>query len=133
MEKFRVFDFSIDAQVDWDYALKVAQSLDSQAESEGRFPITGKKAIVILAEYGAIARRACSPPDGQTVAVVVCPPSVWFCPSKNGCDGVFIEPYCQDRHGPGLEFAGKDDLFDYTNIEARIDAWRFFAEMCSKG
>lgn len=40
--------------VDWDYALKAVENLDTSAQEENRRAIPGKAVISILAEYGAI-------------------------------------------------------------------------------
>ena len=115
--------------VDWDYALTAVATLDKYASDENRNPIKGKAAINILAEYGAIAYRCSGVPDRFKLAIVISPPHVWFCPSSDGLDGVFIEDYSEDKHGKSFMISEKDNLFTYSNIDARLDGWSFAAGM----
>jgi hypothetical protein len=118
--------------VDWDYAIAVCEKLDRPLED--RRPIQGRTAVRILAEYAAIAHRSAWPPDGVKLAVVVAPPSVWFCPSEHGHHGGFICAYDSDVFGTGIEFfkAGAEhSLFDYCSISARLDGWSFASRMIS--
>ena len=112
--------------IDWDYALTAVATLD---KDENRTPIKGKAAINILAEYGAIAYRCSGVPDRFKLAIVISPPHVWFCPSSDGLDGVFIEDYSEDKHGKSFMTSEKDNLFTYSNIDARLDGWSFAAGM----
>lgn len=129
MDEFNAFESQATIQVDWAYALKAVEGLDVSAASEGRVAIQGKAAIRILGEYGAIASLCAFSPKTIKLAIVICPPYVWFCPSKDGLSGVFIEPHRPDRHGGGIRFVKEADLFAYTNIDARLDAWNFYAQM----
>lgn len=119
--------------IDWDYALKAVENLDTLAQKGKRRAITGKAAINILAEYGAIAYRCATPPNNTKLAIVVSPPCVHFCPSRDGLDGVFIEEYKEQKHGKYFLEITKDGLFGYTNIDARFDAWGFFGDMVLLG
>ena len=113
--------------VNWDFALSVVETLDKYASDENRTPIKGKAAINILAEYGAITYKAVYPPT--KLAIVISPPFIFFCPSPDGLDGVFIEDYYEDKHGKCFIQLEKDNLFAYTNIDARLDGWSFAAGM----
>ena len=113
--------------VDWDFALSVVETLDKYASDENRNSIKGKAAINILAEYGAITYKAVCPPT--KLAIVISPPFIFFCPSPDGLDGVFIEDYYEDKHGKCFMQLEKDNLFAYTNIDARLDGWAFAAGM----
>ena len=115
--------------IDWEYALRIAENLDTSSQEEKRRAITGKAAINILAEYGAIAYKCVYPPDNAKLAIVISPPYVRFCPSSNGLDGVFIEEYTERKHGKCFLELTKDGLFAYTNIDSRLDAWGFFGDM----
>lgn len=115
--------------VDWDYALKAVENIDNHADQENRRTIKGKAAINILAEYGVIAYRCASPPENSKLAIVISPPYVYFCPSLDGIDGVFIEEYNQEKHGDFFLELKKEGLFDYTNIGGRLDGWGFFGGM----
>lgn len=115
--------------IDWDYALKAVENLDKYANDENRTPIKGKAAINILAEYGAIAYRCSGVPDRFKLAIVVSPPFVFFCPSPDGLDGIFVEDYSEDKHGKSFMTSEKDNLFAYSNIDARLDGWVFAAGM----
>ena len=119
--------------IDWDYALKAEENLDTSAQEEKRRAITGKAAINILAEYGAIAYRCATPPNDTKIAIVISPPYVRFCPSPDGLDGIFIENYIEEKHGKCFLEITKDGLFGYTNIDARLDAWGFFGDMVLLG
>lgn len=131
MIEFDVFAMPSKIQIDWEYALKIAENLDALAEQEGRRPIKGKAAVNILGEYAAIAHYCAFAPKDIRLAVIVSPPHVWFCPSKDGLQGGFIEEYNASRHGDGVRFTKEPDLFSYTNIDARLDAWSFYAQMLS--
>lgn len=133
LQEIKVHEKQSTVFVDWDYALGICKSLDKVDENEKRYPIKGKAAILILAEYAAIAQRCAWPPNNVGLVVVVCPPSVWFCPNEKGLSGMFIEPYSQEKHGNGIEFIGKESLWDFCSIQARLDGWQFFAKMCSFG
>lgn len=119
--------------IDWDYALKAVHNLDASAMKEDRKAIEGKAAINILAEYGAIAYKCVHPPESTKLAIVISPPYVRFCPSSNGLDGIFIECYTEGKHGKCFLLLTKNDLFAYSNIDARIDGWRFFGDMVWQG
>jgi len=127
MEEYTIFDGLVKVHVDWEYAIAVSETLDNPGE-ENRLPISGNAAVRILAEYAAIAHRCAWAPEGTRLAVVVSPPYVWFCPSKDGLHGAFIEEYSVEKHGAGLSYL-KSDLFCYTNIDARLDGWNFNASM----
>ena len=115
--------------IDWDYALTAVATLDKYASDENRTPIKGKAAINILAEYGAITYKAVCPPESTKLAIVISPPFIFFCPSPDGLDGVFIEDYSEDKHGKSFMTSEKDNLFAYSNIDARLDGWGFAAGM----
>lgn len=131
--KINVLDVPPIVQVDWEYALEVVKNLDVSAAAENRIPIQGKAAITILGEYAAIAHHSAFAPDNMNLAVVIAPPSVWFCPSEDGLNGAFVEEYKVERHGNGICFVKEPDLFAYTNIEARLDAWSFYAQILTAG
>ena len=117
--------------VDWDYALQAVENLDTLAQEKNRRAIPRKSAISILAEYGAITYEHATPPDDTKLAIIISPPCVYFCPSQNGLNGVFIEEYNEEKHGKCFFEVTKDDLSCYTNIGARLDAWAFFGDMVS--
>ena len=129
LEEFKVHKNPSTVFIDWDYALDVCQTLDKLKIGDTRAQIKGKAAIVILAEYAATAQRCAYPPSDVGLVVVVCPPSVWFCPNYKGLSGMFVEPYSKEKHGEGLEFTGKKALWDFGSIQARMDGWGFAAEM----
>ena len=116
-------------QVDFDYALKAVKNLDVTAEKENRLPIEGNSAIRILGEYGAIAYRCSWVPQNVKLAIVICPPFFWLCPSKNGLNGIFIEEYEENYHGKGISIEKGKELFSYTNIDGRLDGWSFCTQM----
>ncbi len=122
-----------DVIVNWDYALKAVENLDTTYEEEGRKPLHLKTIIHILAEYGAIAYQCSSVPKELRLAIVISPPIVNFCPSKDGVDGIFIEEYSEEKHGKCFLELTKNELCCYTNIDGRIDGWRFFGGMVLLG
>lgn len=124
---------SVKVWVDEDFAEEAVKGLDIWAEKEKRSPIQGKVAIKILAEYGLVAHVCSSCPKNLKLAIVIDPPSVYFCPSRDGLHGIFIEPYEEKKHGDGTVFMLKNDLFSYTNIQARLDGWAFAAGMFKLG
>ena len=128
MIEIDLFNSLLKIQIDWEYAIESVEKLDTSAEKENRSPVKGKAAIIILGEYGAIAHRSSFPPEDTKLAVVISPPSIWFCPSQDGLHGVFFEEYKDSKYGSGIQFT-KLDLFDYTNIDARLDAWNFYSQM----
>lgn len=117
--------------VDWEYAMKVVKNIDNLAHQEGRRAISGKPAINILAEYGLIAYDSASPPEDSRLAIFICPPFVHFCPSMDGLNGVFIQEYNAEKHGKCFLELKKEGLFDYTNIDSRLDGWSFFSSIIS--
>ena len=116
-------------QIDWGYALSVVATLDKYADDENRTPIKDKAAIIILAEYGAITYNAVCLPENTRLLIVISPPFVFFCPSSEGLDGVYIESYSEDKHGKAFMVLEKDNLFAYSNLDARLDGWAFAASM----
>jgi hypothetical protein len=127
------FSQSFDVFVNWDYALTVCAQLDRPEAGEDRLPMRGKAAISILAEYGATAHRCCHPPAGTKLAIVISPPSIWFCPSQFGLDGVWIDSYSEREFGQGVELAlTTPNLWRFDNIHARLDAWDFVAEILGR-
>jgi hypothetical protein len=133
MSEIRVFDTPQIIKVDWEYAIDQCRNIDRVESDENRLPITGKAAVLILAEYGSIAYKCAYVPSDINLAVIVCPPCVWFCPSKERLDGVFIEEYSEERFGGGLKLTKIDcDLFSYSSIEARLDGWHFAAWIISE-
>jgi hypothetical protein len=129
-EKFQVHEDPSTVFVDWEYALRVCETLDRLEDGEDRHPISGKAAVRILAEYAATAHRCSWPPSTVGLIIVVCPPSVWFCPTSDPSkNGLFIEEYSENKHGQGVQFLGKDHLFDFCSISASLDGWQFCSEM----
>lgn len=115
----------------WEYALKAVKDIDVLLPGETRPTIKGKSAIHILLEYGKIAYESSDPPDGSKLAIIISPPFVRFCPSGDGLSGIFIEEYEEEKHGKCFLEIEKTNLFDFCNINARLDGWQFFANMVS--
>lgn len=108
----------------------MCEGLDRLLKGETRRLLSGRAAIQILAKYGAIAKKCAWAPEGVKLAIVIDLPSVWFCPSEHGADGVFLMPYSEEKFGTGIEFLKKDyTLRDYNSFQARIDGWDFAAAM----
>ena len=114
--------------VNWEYALQLAENIDDSGNR-----IRSKAAINILAEYGSIAYRCALPQfpgSNNTLAIIIDHPIVHFCPSISGLSGVFIDKYDEENHGVSIRYE-KSNLYDYTNINARLDGWDFFGGMVS--
>jgi hypothetical protein len=80
------------------------------------------------------SKKTSSAPKAQKLAVVVWPPQVFFCPSLDGLDGVFVEPYDEDKHGKNCFVLHKEyDIWDFTSAHALRDGWEFNASMISAG
>ena len=116
---------------DWEYALKTVKDIDILLPGETRSRIKGAAAIRVLLEYGKIAYDCSTPPDSCRLAIVISPLFVRFCPSRDGLSGIFIEEYGEEKHGKCFLEIKKTNLFDFCNINARLDGWQFFANMVS--
>ena len=111
--------------IDWGYALCAVKSIAVPC-------CFREKAIInVLAEYGAIAYKCCATPDSCKLAIIISPPIVRFCPSKDGLSGIFIEEYQEEKHGKCFQDLQKTELSDFDNIHARLDGWQFFADIVS--
>lgn len=126
-------EFSDRIFLDYEYALSSVADLDTYAKEDGRAKIKNKAAINILVQYGIATHLCSSPPEGSKLAIVISPPVVRFCPSKDRLDGVFFEEYNPEKHGKVFLELTKADLFDFSNIQALLDGWNFFAEMVILG
>jgi hypothetical protein len=119
---------------DWDSALDVASRLDLLASGRGRCLIGGRSALRVLAEYGFWFYQSAHP-GGETdlkLAIVIDKLAVYIVPSKVGKDGVFIGEYCAIEYGDWVKKLTKESLWDFTNINARIDGSSFFADMIAQ-
>lgn len=120
--------------IDWDFALNAVSNLEVLAPGgEEKLPINKKAAINILAEYGSITHKCVYPPEKSKLAIVISPPFVRFCPSTEGLNGVFIEEYVEENTGKCFFELEKRGLFSYTNIDSRLNGWRFFSYMIGLG
>ena len=118
----------VKVHVDKEHAFKSITGWDVGADAENRLPIEGMAAVRILEEYGKAA-HLCASVESCNLAIVIDAPSVWFCPSQDGPDGVFLQQYDESIHGPGVEVEKQLDIWDFSNIKARLDGWGFFAQM----
>jgi hypothetical protein len=117
-----------EVEADWDWALNLVRGLKDAAD----FPAS--TAVRVLAEYGAIVHRE-SLPGGEVkinLAVVIAPPEVFIC-AGGPMDGVFIQPYSEEKFGGFHLKHDRPQFLSYTNIQARMDGWEFFnfALQCS--
>lgn len=118
------FDVSLLIDVDKSLLMKVASLLADELKCDGA-SISAQSASDILIEYGALLHQFCRHPEDTALVVVIDHPSVFFCPLLNGTSGVFIETYSKGKHGDWVMRLHKEDLFDYTNLDARLDALDF--------
>jgi hypothetical protein len=117
--------------VDWGATAALSESLDNKDNySGGEHPFTSVSCILLLGIYGALTRESASAPKGQKLTVVVWPPQVFFCPSFDGADGVFIEKYDEEKHGKNCFILHKEsNIWDFTSAHALRDGWEFNAAM----
>ena len=127
---FEGYDLSV--TIDWEYALTIIENIDKIANRENNHLIEGRAVIKILAEYGVTAYKAASVPENTKLAIIISLPYVYFCPSTEGLDGVFIEQYNPEKHGRCLLELRRKQLFDCSNIQAKVDGWDFFSAMVSR-
>lgn len=129
-------DVSHSVEVDWDQALNLCDSIDSEDNYlNGELPFCGKAAIRLLAEYGVLAKAAAGVPPSTKLCVVVWPPSVYFCPSTlsdASADGVFVEPYCKEKHGFAIEYEKEFNVWEFSSVHAVRDGWTFSADMINQ-
>lgn len=112
-------------------AIELSKDLDCESNYDrGELPLFGAPVLQLLGIYGVLAHKASSKPKNQKLAVVVWPPQVFFCPSKDGLDGVFVEPYSEEKHGKNCFVLHKDsNIWDFGSVDALRDGWTFCAEM----
>lgn len=131
-ERWNLEPWTLPPYVDW-WFVQELKGLSLSEEDGVHTPFEGKRLASVLAEYGQVAHK-CAAVSGCELAIVIVPPSVWFCPSESGFNGVFIEPYSEDKFGAGVEVSKADgSLWDYCSINARLDGWNFFGGMVMGG
>lgn len=119
---------------DWDSALDVASRLDRLKPGEDRSLIKGRIALRIVAEYGLLFYQSAHPggETGLRLAIVIDDLTVYAIPSEEGVDGVFIGEYWLAKYGEWAHKLTKESLWDFTNINARLDGFSFFADMIAQ-
>jgi hypothetical protein len=107
-------------------------SLENYPSDFSGSPLTGVAVLRIIADYASVAHKCSWPPEGTSLAVVVWPPEVYFCPSPYGAHGAFVEPYDPLKYGEYARKITKSmNIWEYTNIDAMRDGWDFNAGMIS--
>lgn len=117
---------------DWDKALVAASNLDRLEPEEIRGLIQGKAALLILAEYGLVFHRCAHPGEGVDVSllVVIDQNVVYIIVSKcEEMNGVLIGEYKAEVHGEWVKKLTKKSIWDFSNIDARIEGLAFFVDM----
>jgi hypothetical protein len=119
---------------DWDSALDIASRLDRLEPDEDRSLVNGRIALRIVAEYGLLFYRSAHPGEetGVKLAIVIDENIVYVIPSEEGMDGVFIGEYCASKYGDWAHKLAKESLWDFTNINARLDGFSLFADMIAQ-
>lgn len=118
---------------DWDEALTVSAKLDRLEPGESRRLIQGKSALLILAEYGLVFYRCAHPGEGIIVPLLIVidieGKTVYV--SFSACHDmkVFIGKHDPKIHGEWVKKLEKESLWGFSNIEARVDGWAFFADI----
>ena len=116
---------------DWEAAIHKYHEMDNEDnyDNSNEVPFDGAAIVRLLGEYGLGVRKAANPPEGTCLVIVVWPPEVWFCPNQAGLDGVFVEQYSQAKHGVGIKLSKPDNIWDYSNLDAKRDGWFFWSQM----
>jgi hypothetical protein len=119
---------------DWHSALEMASRLDRLEPGEDRSLINGRIALRIVAEYGLLFYQSAHPGEetGVNLAIVIDETTVYIIPSEHGKDGVFVGEYCASKYGDWAHKLTKESLWDFTNINAMLDGFSFFADMITQ-
>jgi hypothetical protein len=119
---------------DWDSALDIASKLDRLKPGEDRSLINGRIALRIVAEYGLLFYQSAHPGEETNLklAIVIDEITVYVIPSEEGLDGVFIGEYWLAKYGKWAHKLTKESLWNFTNIDARLDGFSFFADMLTQ-
>ena len=120
---------------DWDSALTAVSKLDRLEPDETRTRIRGTAAMRIVAEYGLKFYRSAHPGEEThlKLAIVIDENTVYVIPSECGESGVFIGEYWVGKYGKWAKKLTKDNIWAFSNIEAMLDGWAFFADMLRRG
>lgn len=113
----------------WEQAFAVASKLDQLKPGEDRSLIQGKAALRVVAEYGLMYYKCAvlSSDSEVRLRLIIDGNTVYTFLSLDGVAGVFIYPYNPEFHGDWVEKLEKKSLYDFNNIEARLDGWSFYA------
>lgn len=122
-------------RADWYRAIhEFKYTMDGPENYESdEIPLKGSAIVRLLCRYASELLREALTPDDLKLAVIVWPPSVWFCLSTDGLHGSFVQPYDNVIHGEiTCELDKGMNIWNYSNIEAMRDGWHFHATMLSK-
>ena len=113
----------------WEQAFAAVSKLDQLKSGEDRSLIQGKAALRVVAEYGLMYYKCAvlSSDSGARLRLIIDGNTVYTFLSLDGVAGVFIYPYNAEFHGDWVEKIEKNSLYDFNNVEARLDGWSFYA------
>lgn len=120
---------------DLDESMVSVSKLDKlEPGDESRRLIQGKAALLIVAEYGLTLYGCAHPGEGISVPllVVIDENVVYISVSYPGKMTVFVGAYDEKAHGAWVKKLTKSSLWDFSNIDARLDGWAFHADMVSQ-
>ena len=112
-------------------AIAFAATLDRLEPDEERTLINGRAALRVIEEYGRMLYKCTHPGEGFVLrlGIVIDGSSVYIIPSRDGIDGIFVEPYDAETHGVWAKKLTKESLWDFCNINAMLDGWAFVADL----
>jgi hypothetical protein len=119
---------------DWDKALVAASKLETVKPGTIGPLIRGKALISIQAEYGIALYKCAHPGDDIEVPllIVIDGNTVYATFGGDGKTKVVIGEYSEASHGPWVKRLTKDSLWDFCNINARIDGWELYSDILSE-
>ena len=118
----------------WEQAFAAVSKLDQLKSGEDRSLIQGKAALRIVAEYGLMYYKCAvlSSDSKIRLRLIIDGNTVYTFLSLDGVAGVFIYPYDAELHGDWVEKLDKNSLYDFNNIEARLEGWSFYARVLAE-
>jgi hypothetical protein len=120
--------------LDWDKALSAALKLETVKSGTIGHLIKGKAAISIQSEYGIAFYKSAHPGEGVEVPllIVIDGDTVYATFGGDGKNKVIIGEYSEESHGPWVKKLDKETLWDFCNINARLDGWELYADIMAE-
>jgi hypothetical protein len=120
--------------LDWGKALASVSKMETVKPGSIGHLIKGKAAILIQAEYGLTFYKCAHPGAGIEVSllVVIDGDAVYATFGGDSKTKIIIGEYSKASHGPWVKKLAKETLWDFCNINARIDGWELYADILSE-